>query len=48
MASTHDIHPHMEFTHGIVSGIPSWYSFTHGIYPPMELTCGIVTKKGYK
>ena len=36
--STHGIHPHMEFTHGIVNGIYPWY-------PPMVSTHGIVTQK---
>ena len=41
--STHVIHPHMEFTHGIVSGIYPWYwpmVSTYGIY-----TCYCNSKK---
>ena len=48
-SSTHIIHRPMEFTHGIVNGIRSWYwkihpwySSTHIIHRPMEFTHGII------
>lgn len=42
---THVIHPPMEFTHGIVSGIHPWDLCTHGIvsdiHPWYSFTHGI-------